>query len=154
MNRLLILLVGSALLGSVADGSAPAEECRGSVTAAEAVAAEDARYKAQMDGDFATLEKLLGDDLVYSHSTAAVDNKAAYIESMRSGAVKYRSMKRSDAIVRAYGCVAIITGRADFVVSNKGEDSNVALRFHAIWAKRDAGLQFVSWQATRLPPAQ
>jgi hypothetical protein len=81
-----------------------------------------------------------------------VGNKARYIESMRSGAVKYRSMKRSDVMVRTYGCVAILTGRADFVVSNKGQDSTVALRFHTIWVKRDGGLQFISWQATRLTP--
>jgi hypothetical protein len=131
-------------------GTAGAEECRGSITAAELTAAEDARYAAQMSGDVAALEKLIGDDLVYTHSSAAVDNKKAFIESQRSGAVKYRSMKRSDTTPRIYGCIGILTGRADFEVSNKGLDSAVALRFHAIWAKRAAGLQFISWQSTRL----
>jgi hypothetical protein len=145
MKALIGLVLGYVLV----IGTADAEECRGSVTEAEAVAAEDSRYAAQMGGNFAALEKLIGDDLVYTHSSAAVDNKKTYIESMRSGAVKYNSMKRSDVTVRTYGCVAILTGRADFVVSNKGQNSNVVLRFHAIWAKRDQGLQFVSWQATR-----
>jgi hypothetical protein len=150
MNRVVVLL-GCLLVGIGAGGRAYAQECRGSVTETEAQSAEDARYAAQMAGDFAALEKLLGKDLVYTHSSAAVDNKTSYIESQRSGVVRYKSMKRSDVTVRTYGCIAILTGKADFLVSNKGQESTTALRFHAIWAKRDAGLQFVSWQATRLP---
>jgi hypothetical protein len=118
------------------------------------LAAEDARYAAQMRNDFAAMEKLFGDDLVYSHSNAAVDNKKTYIESMRSGTVKYRVMKRSDVNVRTYGCVAVLTGKADFETTNQGQDSSVELRFHTLWVKRGDALQFVSWQSTRVPPKQ
>jgi hypothetical protein len=149
MKAVIGLVLGYALLL----GTAHAQECRGTVTEAEATAAEDARYAAQMKGDAAALEKLLGDDLVYSHSNAAVDNKKAFIEALRSGTTRYRTMKRSDTVTRTYGCVAILTGRADFETTTKGQDSAVALRFHAIWVKRPAGLQFISWQSTRLPTA-
>jgi ketosteroid isomerase-like protein len=149
MKGVLISMVVCALLSGTARG----EECRGSVTEAEALAAEDARYAAQMGADVAALEKLLADDLVYTHSNAAVDDKKAFIEALRSGATKYRTMKRSDTRTRTYGCVAILTGRADFQTTTKGQDSAVALRFHAIWVKRPAGLQFISWQSTRLPAA-
>ena len=147
MKGVLIGTVVYALLIGTAHG----QECRGSVTEAEAVAAEDARYAAQMAGDVAALEKLLADDLVYTHSNAAVDDKKAFIEAIRSGVTKYRTMKRSDMKTRTYGCIAILTGRADFQTTTKGQDSTVALRFHAIWAKRPSGLQFISWQSTRLP---
>ena len=60
-------------------------------------------------------------------------------------------MERDDVKVRIYGGIAIITGRARFEVTVNGADSTVRLRFHSIWAKRGAGLQFVSWQATLLP---
>ena len=152
MTLLTRLVLGYAFV-AVAGTPVSAQECRGTVTEKEAQAAEDARYAAQMNGDYAALEKLLGNDLVYTHSSAVVDDKAKYIETQRSGAVRYKSMKRSDVKVRTYGCVAILTGRGDFVVTQKGQDSNVALRFHAIWAKRGSGLQFVSWQATRLAAA-
>ena len=148
--KLLSHLVLGCAFALVAAAPGRAQECRGSITAKEAEAAEDARYAAQMNKDFAALEKMLGNDLVYTHSSAVVDDKAKYIESMRSGAVHYKVMKRSAVAVRTYGCVAILTGRGDFVVTQKGQDSNIALRFHAIWAKRASGLQFVSWQATRV----
>ena len=152
MNMLKGLMFGSALL--VLSGAALANECGGSVDAAAAEAAEDARYAAQTSDDFGALDKLLADDLVYIHSSAVVDDKASYIESMRSGNVKYRVMKRSDVTVRTFGCVAIITGLANFDVTVKGKDLSVEIRFHSIWAQRDKGLEFISWEATRTPAKQ
>ena len=154
MKNITGLLFGSALLGIVSSGSAGVADCAGTITEAEAIAAEDARYAAQTKEDFGALEKLLGDDLVYIHSTAAVDGKASYIELMRSGEVHYRVMKRDDVTVRTYGCIAIISGHANYDVTVKGKDIAVELRFHAIWAKRNGAVQFVSWQATRVPPKQ
>ena len=71
---------------------------------------------------------------------------------MRSGTVVYRVMDRSDVKVRTYGCIAILTGKADFEVTVRGDDLSVSLAFHTVWAKRDQGLEFISWQATRIPP--
>jgi 3-deoxy-D-manno-octulosonate 8-phosphate phosphatase KdsC-like HAD superfamily phosphatase len=134
-------------------GGASAEECTGTITAGEALKAEEARYAAQMTNDFAAMERLFGNDLVYIHSSTTVDTKASFIESMRSGAVKYRAMKRGEVKVRTYGCIAIISGRASFDVTARGQDMMLDLLFHSVWAKRAAGVQFVSWQATR-PPAK
>jgi hypothetical protein len=153
-QRLTALLFGSLLLSVLASGAALAQECSGTVTADEALRAEDARYAAQTTNDFAALARLIGDDLVYIHGSSVLDDKTAYIESMRSGTVRYRSMKRSNPKVRIYGCLAIITADGDFDVTVKGQDMNVKLRFHSVWARRPAGLQFVSWQATRVPPPQ
>jgi hypothetical protein len=143
-----------AALFAVAALPAAAQSCTGTVSEDEAQRAEDARYAAQTSNDFAAMERLFGDDLVYIHSSAAVDDKASYIESMRSGTVKYKVMRRSDVKVRTYGCLALITGNADFDVNVKGQDLSVPLRFHTVWAKRPGGLQFISWQATRVPAKQ
>jgi len=148
------VLCGYAILGVVANGAAFAGQCSGTITAKEALRAEDARYAAQTGDDFTKLAKLIGEDLVYFHSSALVDNKASYIASQRSGKVKYRTMKRSDVTVRTYGCVAIMTGLSNFDVTVDGKDISVEMLFHSVWVKRAAGLQFVSWEATRVPPKQ
>jgi ketosteroid isomerase-like protein len=153
MNRLIAMLLGCTALG-VLPGAVSAQDCAGSITEQEAQAAEDARYAAQTADDFAAMDRLFGEDLVYIHSSAVVDGKQSYLDSMRSGSVKYRVMRRSDVTVRTYGCLAIVSGNADFDVTVKGQDLSVALRFHSIWAKRAGGPQFVSWQATRVPPKQ
>jgi len=101
----------SVILVVVAAGFVSAQDCSGTITTDEAMKAEAARYSAQTKNDFAAMEKTFGSDLTYNHSTAATDNKATYIDSMRSGRVKYREMKpNNDTKTRTYGCVAIITG--------------------------------------------
>jgi hypothetical protein len=129
-----------------------AQGCSGTITVAEALQAEEARYAAQIGNDFAAMERLFGDELVYIHSSTLEDTKASFIESMRSGNVKYRAMKRGDVTVRTYGCIAIISGHANFEVTARGQELSLQLLFHAVWAKRAAGVQFVSWQATRIMP--
>ena len=80
-----ILLLGAA-------GVAAAQGCSGTITADEAMKAELARYAAQTANDFAAMDKLFGNDLTYNHSSAASDDKAKYIDAMRSGRTKYRKM--------------------------------------------------------------
>ena len=147
MFRLIRSLADLFILRS-APGSG-AQECSGTITVAEALQAEDARFKAQMSGDGAAMKKLFGDDLVYIHSSTVVDTKQSFIESITSGNVKYRSMHRGDSTVRTYGGVAIVSGSAKFEVTVKGENRSLDLLYHAIWAKRIAGAQFISWQATK-----
>src|SRR6266480_4723231 len=100
------MLFALIALGVVSGGAASAEECSGSLTAEEVLRAEDARYEAQIANDFATMEQMFGPELVYIRSVdGAVADKHAYINSMRSGTVKYRAMRRSDVRVRTYGLV-------------------------------------------------
>ena len=154
-HMLLRLLVPLAMLGLAAATSASGEECSGTITAEEAMKAENARYAAQTSNDFAAMEKLFGSDLTYNHSSAATDSKATYIDSMRSGRVKYRKMTpNNDLNTRTYGCLALITGTAVYEVTAAGQDRTVPLRFTAIWAKRPSGIEFVSWQSTGIPPKQ
>lgn len=154
-DRFLRLFTLVSVLGLGAAGAASAQDCSGTITADEAMKAETARYAAQTSNDFAAMEKLFGVDLTYNHSSAVSDDKAKYIDAMRSGRTKYRKMTpNSDVKTRTYGCVAIITGTAVYEVTAGGQDRTVPLRFTAIWAKRPTGLQFVSWQSTGIPPSQ
>jgi ketosteroid isomerase-like protein len=153
-QAILGVLLGSAMLGVMATGLAIAQDCNATITADEALRAEDARYAAQTSNDFAAMDKLFSKDLIYMHSSGAVDGKASYIDSMRAGRARYRTMKRSDVTVRTYGCLAIINGNAELGVTSGGQDRTVNLRFHSIWAKGPDGLQFVSWQSTTMPVKQ
>jgi hypothetical protein len=141
-----------ATMYMVPAGAAGPQDCSGTITVEEALKAEEARFAAQMAGDVAAMQRLFGDDLVYIHSSTLEDTKASFIESIRSGNVKYRSMQRGDVKVRTYGCIAIVSGRAKFEVTARGQELSLDLLYHAVWAKRAAGAQFVSWQATRVMP--
>ena len=155
LGALFAIVLAAPLEGVVTARAASAEECSGSITAEEVLRAEDARYAAQIANDFAAMEQMFGPELVYIRSVdGAVADKRAYIESMRSGTVKYRAMRRSDVRVRTYGCLAIITGFFELDLTVRGGDISEQSRFHSVWAKRGEGVQFVSWQSTRVPPKQ
>ncbi len=73
---------------------------------AEIEHAEDARYKAMIDRDYAALERLLADDLLYTHSSAVTDTKQSYLESLKSGRTRYLAARRDGVVIRGYGDVA------------------------------------------------
>ncbi len=147
MARKLAGAVAFMIVSAVAPGSWA--DCA-PITASEVMAAEMQRYAAQTGDAYDALEQIIGDDLVYVHSSAVVDNKASYIESMRSGTVKYRTMRLLDSRVRIFDCLALMTGSARFDLTVKGQDVSVELRFTEGWAKRFGRLEFVSWQSTRI----
>jgi hypothetical protein len=150
MKRFMFHLVPVLLAALLGGTHALAATCD-NVTADEALKAEDARYAAQMSNDFAAMDKMFSPDLVYTHTSAVVDNKQSYIESMRSGKVVYKVMRRSDVQVRTFGCIAILTGNGNYDVTVNDKDVNFLLRFHSIWLKKDGMMQYVSWKSTRIP---
>ena len=140
----------AALVLSACVVPAAAADCK-TIGEGEVISAEMARYEAQTGDDFIAMDRIIAEDLVYIHSSSVLDDKQAYIGSMRSGTVKYRTMRLLDYKVRIYDCLAIMTGTARFEVTVKGSDITVDLRFTEAWARRGDALQFVSWQATRMP---
>lgn len=136
----------------VLGGAAHAADCDPKLVPSEVLAADEARYAALQAVDVPALERLLGNDLHYTHSSTQVDDKGAYIDSVRTGKVVYREMLRSDQKVTPYGCMAVMTGRGDFKVEIDGKPLEVHIRFTNVWEKRGIGWQMVAWQATRFPP--
>ena len=61
-QRFLRLLAPLAILGLLTAGTAFAQDCSGTITADEAMKAEQARYAAQTSNDFAAMDKLFGND--------------------------------------------------------------------------------------------
>jgi hypothetical protein len=148
--RKTMMVAGAALLAL--GGLARAETCDPKLAPSEVLAADEARYAALQAVDVAALERLLGNDLFYTHSSTQIDDKGAYIESVRTGKVVYRETLRSDVRVVPYGCMAVMTGRGDFKVELDGKPLEVHIRFTNVWEKRGIGWQMVAWQATRFPP--
>jgi ketosteroid isomerase-like protein len=109
------------------------------------------RFVSQTKNDFETLTTLLADDLVYVHSSANVDGKSAFIDSMRSGRTKYESIEPAEVKVRVYGNTAIVNGLAKLTVATNGQSNSFSLRYTDVWVMRDNKWQMVTWQSTRLP---
>ena len=117
----------------------------------EIIALEDQRIAAMTNGDVETLEKILADDLSYTHSTARVETKAEFIANITSARTKYQSIERDDVKVSQYGDTAVVTGLAKFHVNANGNDIKFQARFTDVYAKRDGVWRMVAWQSTKVP---
>jgi ketosteroid isomerase-like protein len=119
----------------------------------EILAADARRFAAMVQGDQAALDGLLADDLTYTHSSGQLETKAQFLESLRSGKLRYLSVQPSDQAVRLYGDTAVVTGRAEVKVSSQGRDAAaLSLRFTEVWVKSGGAWKLTAWQSTRLAP--
>jgi ketosteroid isomerase-like protein len=114
-------------------------------------AVEQQRYKAMVDADYATLDKLLADDLLYAHSSGEIDDKKSLVAAMRSGTRRYKKVTTDDTRYRVDGKLAVITGRAVIEVERDGKPQAFSTRFTAVYEKSASGWRLAAWQTTRLP---
>jgi len=118
----------------------------------EILSLEDRRFGAMIARDFAALEKLVHDELLYTHSSGLTDTKASWLESMKSGKTKYRSASCTERKVRVLGEVALVTGRAAIEAEINGQPRSLRLLFLNAWARTPQGWKFVAWQSCPQPP--
>jgi len=110
---------------------------------------EARRFQALTAADVPALEKLLSDDLVYTHATGWRQTKAEFLASLRTGEIQYHSFTSADVKVRVYGGTAVVTGRASVKARAKGQELNVDLVYLEAFVKQDGRWLLVAWQSTR-----
>ena len=120
------------------------------MTEKDLLALEDERFAAMIARDFARLQLLVHDELMYTHSSGVVDGKASWLDSMKSGRVKYKKAQCTERKVRLYGDTALITGRAHIEAEIGGEPKTLKLLFLNAWTRTPQGWKFVAWQSTPL----
>jgi len=109
------------------------------------------RMTAMAQKDIATLNAVLADDLVYTHSSARLDTKQSLIGAMQSGATVYSAVEPSDVKAQDLGSAVVLTGVARIQVTSGGKPNAFSVRFTDVYANRGGQWQMVSWQSTRLP---
>jgi ketosteroid isomerase-like protein len=119
----------------------------------QVIQAEKDRFAAIVNADEAALNKLLADDLTYTHSNANMQTKAQFIADVKSGAIDYVTMQpnESDWKVRVLGNVAIVNGTANVNVIDHGNNLKFKIRYTNDHVNRGGSWQMVNWQSTRFP---
>ena len=117
-----------------------------------ALEAQDRRWALTAGGDLDELDALLTDDMNYTHSSAAVDTKTQFIDSLRSGRVRYVSLEpEGERAVRVYGDAAVVQGVAHVLVKVPDRDIDVRLRFTEMYVKQGGAWKMALWHSTRVP---
>lgn len=134
-------LAALALAVAVAPASASEEEVRG---------AEKAWSQAVVGGDWSALDGYLHEELIYSHSTGLVENKAEYFGKLKSGVARYDVIDYESTNVKLFGDSAV----AHSIVHMKGQSGGTPFDANLImihfWVKGDRGWQLAAHQTTPL----
>ena len=109
------------------------------------------RMTAMAQKDIATLNELIADDLIYTHSSARLDTKTSLIGNMESGSTVYTSVVPSDVKAQDLGDTVVLTGSCKISVNAGGRPNSFGVRFTDVYARRNGRWQMVAWQSTRLP---
>lgn len=122
------------------------------------LAADDARYRAMLAGDADALDRLLSEDLVYTHSNGVSDNKRAYLAAIRARVFDYRRCEREIARFQDYGNVALLHGTVRLEAVVAGQLKQLHNQYLMVWvhagAKNDhVGWRLRAWASTLIPPA-
>jgi len=117
------------------------------------LALEDKRFGAMTGKDWKTLDGLLHEQLLYTHSSGVTDTKAVWMDAMKSGRTTYKSVKHGERKVRLYGDNALVTGKAQIEAEVNGQARQLRLCYLNVWTKTPQGWKFVAWQSTPQPAA-
>jgi ketosteroid isomerase-like protein len=108
------------------------------------------RMAAMAEKDVSKLDRIIADDLIYTHSSARVDTKKTLIGAMESGTTVYTAVEPSDVVAQDLGDAVVLTGVAAISVNSGGVPNSFRVRFVDVYANRGGQWQMVTWQSTKL----
>lgn len=139
------ILRRTVLFGTMAVACALAQ----SGTEAEVKKAESAWTTAVKAGDRAGLEKIMSDDLVYTHSTGVSETRTQYLDKLKSGAQKYAGLDYNQMKVRTWGNSAVVNGVLHMTGATNGTPFDNTVLVTHVWVKQGNAWKLVSHQTTK-----
>ena len=108
------------------------------------------RFHAMEKGDVETLDRIISDDLIYTHANGLRQSKFDVIGVLGSSDMKYESITPYDVRVRIYNDTAIVAGRASIRIKAHGERESFEICYLDVYVKQEGRWQMVAWQSSRI----
>ena len=113
---------------------------------------EQQRVDYLVAGKLDDVAAMLSPTLSYTHSSATLDTKDQFMDSLRSGRLVYKSLKHRDVHVRfPTPDVAILNGLSDVEVVSGGQAQQVPLRFTIVYVRKNGEWLMEAWHSARRP---
>jgi ketosteroid isomerase-like protein len=115
--------------------------------------AEKAWATGVVKNDYALLEKVLADDLYYSHSSGAEDTKRSYIDKLKSGEARYYGVEFKSLKVRVLDAKTALAMHIAVYTTKTSDGGKQALNLKALHVYRNNGgqWQLTAHQSARMP---
>lgn len=114
-------------------------------------ALEERRYAAMLAADLATLDELLHDEMIYSHSTGGMDSKQVYLAALRDKVSVYKRVVRDEQTVRVTGDVGLVFNHIQIEARHKGVDLYLDNRMLAVWLREGGVWRLLAIQSGAIP---
>ena len=144
MQRILVLAAAFLGIASVSVAQTMAEQ--------ELLDRQQQRYAAAMAQDIDQLERMVVDELRYCHTTGAVDTKTSYLETVRTGGIRWLAVNPRGMEARVYDNVGVIAGevRQQITVGGRDQPIDMHIRTIEVYLKRDGRWQLSEFQASNV----
>lgn len=116
----------------------------------QVLAVEQAWTTAHLQGDVATIERLMADDYVKINADGSLTDKATNLATYQPDERFWEVARGDEYDVRIYGDTALVIGRWTARGVNHGERFDYRARFLSVYVKRHGQWQMVAEQSTEI----
>jgi hypothetical protein len=113
----------------------------------EIVELEDRRFQAMLDGDVETLQELLSERLMYTHSDGRVDSKDGYLATLADGG-PYVSIDHPIREIVATEHVALVSGAMVATLERGSVTSRLDNATLSVWVREEGRWRYLAFQPT------
>ena len=110
-------------------------------------AAVESLRKAMAESDQASLEKLAENELLYSHSSGRVEDKAQFIATLVGPKSGFSAISLADQTVNVIEDIALV--RHKFTGTRKGDGNKMNLAVLTVWRERGGQWRLLARQAAK-----
>jgi len=112
------------------------------------------RQSAMISFDRTTLDRLLDEQLTYTHSIGLVQSRAQLYEMLAGGSVQYKSFTNENSAWHVFPGVVVGTGTQKIELVVDGKPATSRSRFTVVWRSAGEGWKCIAYQSTPLPNLQ
>lgn len=116
-------------------------------------ALERQRFAALSRADVDQLGRWLAADLTYCHSTGVCQTRQQFLDDIRAGTLRYRSIEVLAISARTLGSAVLLNGRIAIEVEMQGQPNRLQLVYTDAWERRNGVWQLIAWHSSRAPAA-
>ncbi|UHG92462.1 nuclear transport factor 2 family protein [Spirosoma oryzicola] len=106
--------------------------------------------KLMIDPDKAGLEAIASDRLSYGHSSGKVEDKAAFVEALTSGASDFKSIELTDQTITVVDNTALVRHKLTGETIDKGNTGQVKIGVLLVWVKQKNDWKLLARQAVKV----
>ncbi|MCK8493064.1 nuclear transport factor 2 family protein [Spirosoma sp. RP8] len=106
--------------------------------------------KLMIDPDKAGLEAIASDRLSYGHSSGKIEDKAAFVEALTSGASDFKSIELTDQTITVVDNTALVRHKLTGETIDKGNTGQVKIGVLLVWVKQKNDWKLLARQAVKV----